>query len=72
MKSDSKTAVIAFCDDLIREHRGKGGVEEGLIGYKYPKDMAIRAALVTCQRLIEVTGKRFYYQAVDYLNELDE
>lgn len=72
MKSDSRNAVIAFCNDLIREHRGEGGVEEGLIGYKYPKDMAIRASLVTCQRLIEVTGKRFYYQAVDYLNELDE
>lgn len=72
MKSDSKSAVIAFCNDLIREHRGEGGVEEGLIGYKYPKDMAIRAAIVTCQRLIEVTGKRFYYQAVDYLNELNE
>ena len=72
MKSDNKSAVIAFCNDLIREHRGEGGVEEGLIGYKYPKDMAIRASLVTCQRLIEVTGKRFYYQAVDYLNQLDE
>lgn len=72
MKSDSKSAVIAFCDGLIREHRGEGGVEEGLIGYEYPKDMAIRSAIVTCQRLIEVTGKRFYYQAVDYLNELDE
>ena len=72
MKSDSKNAVIAFCNDLIREHRGEGGVEEGLIGYKHPKDMAIRAALVTCQRLIEVSGKRFYYQAVDYLNELNE
>jgi len=72
MKSDNRNAVIAFCNDLIREHRGEGGVEEGLIGYKYPKEMAIRAALVTCQRLIEVTGKRFYYQAVDYLNELNE
>ena len=72
MKSDSKNAVIAFCNDLIREHRGEGGVEEGLIGYKYPKDMAIHAAIVTCQRLIEVTGKKFYYQAVDYLNKLNE
>ena len=72
MKSDNRNAVIAFCNDLIREHRGEGGVEEGLIGYKHPKDMAIRAALVTCQRLIEVTGKSFYYRAVDYLNELDE
>ena len=72
MKSDSKSAVIAFCNDLIREHRGEGGVEEGLIGHKYPKDMAIHAAIVTCQRLIEVTGKKFYYQAVDYLNKLNE
>jgi len=72
MKSDNRNAVIAFCNDLIREHRGEGGVEEGLIGYKYPKEMAIRAALITCQRLIEVTGKSFYYRAVDYLNELDE
>lgn len=72
MKSDSKSAVIAFCNSLIREHRGEGGVEEGLIGYEYPKDMAIHSAIVTCQRLIEVTGKSFYYRAVDYLNELDE
>ena len=72
MKSDNKSAVTAFCNNLIKDHRGRGGAEEGLIGYKYPKDMAIRAALVTCQRLIEVTGKSFYYRAVDYLNELDE
>jgi len=72
MKSDSKNAVIAFCKNLIKDHRGEGGVEKDLIGYQYPRDMAIYAAIVTCQRLIEVTGKRFYYQAVDYLNELDE
>ena len=72
MKSDSKSAVTAFCNNLIKDHRGRGGAEQGFIGYKYPKDVAIHSAIVTCKKLIEVTGKSFYYKAVDYLNELDE
>ena len=72
MKSDSKSAVAAFCNNLIKDHRGKGGIEKDLIGYQYPKNMAIHASIVTCKKLIEVTGKSFYYKAVDYLNELDE
>tara|TARA_B100001094_G_scaffold313610_1_gene351571 strand:- start:829 stop:1047 length:219 start_codon:yes stop_codon:yes gene_type:complete len=72
MKSDSKSAVTAFCNNLIKDHRGKGGIEKDLIGYEYPKDMAIHASIVTCKMLIQVTGKKFYYKAVDYLNELNE
>ena len=72
MKSDSKSAVTAFCNNLIKDHRGRGGAEQGFIGYKYPKDVAIHSAIVTCKMLREVTGKKFYYQAIDYLYKLDE
>lgn len=54
--------VIQFVEELITEH--KSDVIE--------HDQAIHAASITCKKLAQETARKFYYECIKYIMDLNE
>jgi hypothetical protein len=63
-----EVAKIAL--NLIKEHR-QGKIDcPDCIGYKYDMENAIYASKVTTKKLAQATGKKIYYEILNYLDNL--
>ena len=62
--------VKDYTNDLIKEHRMKGKDPKNHIGYSLNKEEGLQSAKITAKRLAEITGKKFYYEVINYINQL--
>lgn len=63
----NKNEVIEFLNQLIKEHKNFSYED---ISSTMNKNQAIWATYVTCKRLAQESGKKFYYECLRYITEI--
>ena len=59
-----KELVKEFVEELMKEHKC---YSKSHIGFIMNQEQAIHSSIVTCKRLAQETGKKFYYEAMGYI-----
>ena len=64
-----KDLVIEYANELIKEHKS---FPDNTIGSIMEYDQAVHAAKITAKRLAQESAKKFYYEVIKYLDDMDE
>ena len=61
--------VIEYANELIKEHKA---FDDETIGSVMEYSQAVHSAKVTAKRLAQESAKKFYYEVIKYLDDMDE